>query len=186
MSTEDMVKAVGYLRASGGYFLTVEAIADGIVCIGSFKDVGSYSSTVSFASSGQDLEEVQAACIIGLAKLVKFTENAKPTPATKPAAAAPTGNAIVSLKGVTNENWESAKNTVKQAGFRFDKESKDWVGGDVNALPDWLKKRVKGASSNGYSKPAYSKPAYKQPEPQPEEEQPVEEFNFGDSDTLPF
>lgn len=183
MSTEELVRAVGYLRSSGGYFLQFEAIEDGVVCIGSFKDVGSYSSTVSFAASGNNVEDVQTACIVGLAKLVKFTEKSKPTPATKPAASAPTGGAIVSLKGLTDPNWGKAKDLVKSAGFRFDKDSKDWIGGDVNALPDWLQKRVKGASG-GYSKPAYkAKPV----EPAPEEESgEVEDHNFGSSDELPF
>jgi len=184
MSTEELVKAVGYLRSSGGYFLTVEAIEDGIVCIGSFKDVGSYSSTVSFAASGKDLEEVQTSCIVGLAKLVKFTEKAKPSPTAKPAAAAPTGGAIISLKGLSDKYWSSAKDAVKAAGFRYDKDSKDWIGGDVSALPEWLQKRSKGASSNGYSKPAYKKP--EPVEPPDDEGGEVEDFNFGSSDELPF
>lgn len=180
MSTEEMIKAVGYLRSTGGYFLQIEPTSDGIVCIGSFKDVGSYSSTVSYATSGQDLEDVQTACIIGLAKLVKATEKAKSAAgqAKQPAAAAPTGNAIVSLKGLTDKYWGQAKDAVKAAGFRFDKESKDWIGGDVNSLPDWLQKRVKGAA-----KP-FSKPAYKS-EPV-ENDSEVEDYNFGDSDSLPF
>lgn len=180
MSTEELVKAVGYLRSSGGYFLTVEPTTDGIICIGSFKDVGSYSSTVSYASFGTDMETIQADCIINLAKLVKVTASSKPNPA-KPAAAAPTGGAIVSLKGLSDKYWGKAKDAVKAAGFRFDKDSKDWIGGNVSALPEYLQKRVKGAS-NGFKKPAPVEEDF------PEERESEEDNELGDLslDNIPF
>lgn len=161
MSTERLINAVKYLRSNGGYFLTVTPIEGGFVIVGSFKDVGAYSSTVSYCATGADIDEVQEACTLGLANLVKFTEGAKPVKEAKQAAtpayqsAQPTGNgAIVSLKGLQDPHWGKAKDIVKAAGFRFEKDSKDWIGGDVNKLPDWLKKRVKGGNSYSDPKPA--------------------------------
>jgi len=181
MSTEGLVNAVGYLRSSGGYFIQVEPTSDGVICIGSFKDVGSYSSTVSYASYGQEFEDVQTACIIGLAKLVKATEKAKPAPgqAKQPAASAPTGGATVTLKGLKDDAFQKAKDIIKSAGFRFDMESKDWLGGDVEQLPDWLKKRVKGHATP-FAKPA---PASA---PKPVIEEASDDYSFGDDDNIPF
>lgn len=172
MSTEKLVKQVGYLRKSGGFSLTVSKQEGTFLSVGFFKDIGSYGTTVSFAAESEDLEASQAACIEGLASLVKYTEESKPV---KPAPAssgssysgskAPAGSAVVSLKGLKDNQFQSAKEVIKQAGFRFDMESKDWVGGDASQLPDWLQKRVKGngasfssSNGNGFKKP-YQKPA---------------------------
>jgi hypothetical protein len=158
MSTEKLVNAVRYLRSNGGYFLTVIPVEGGFCVVGSFKDIGSYSSTVSYCASASDIDEAQEACTLGLANLVKFTEDAKPVKEVKQAAkpyAAPAGNgSVITLKGLKDPHWGKAKDLVKAAGYRFDKDSKDWIGGDPSELPEWLQKRAKGG-----------KPAYKKPEP---------------------
>lgn len=191
--SEEIVKAAGFLRKNGGYSLTVTPHQDSFVVTGYFKDVGSYGTTVSYAAASGDLDTAQDACILGLAKLVHYTQAEKPT-VNKPAAAAPTGGAIVSLKGLEDSQWGKAKDLVKDAGFRFDKDSKNWIGGDIDKLPDWLKKRTKGGSSNGngsYSNGAKSNGSFYKKKAEPEQEeyssnQKEETASFLDTDDIPF
>lgn len=191
MSTEKLVKQVAYLRKAGGYSLTVTKEEGTYLAVGFFKDIGSYGTTVSFAAQDDNLEVAQAGCIEGLATLVKYTEDSKPT---KPeavnkaynsySAPTPTGNgSIVSLKGLKDNQFQQAKEIIKQAGYRFDAASKDWIGGDASQLPDWLGKRVKGSASNGYKK-AYT-PAAK-PAPVEQEPEQEEDIPFGPQDEMPW
>ena len=184
MSMEKMVRAVAYLRKSGGYNLVVTpCVQGGFVVTGGFKDPGAYGFTVGFAASADILEEAQAACISGLANLCKLTEDSKPAIQQKPAStyqkpangfssapSAGVSGAIVSLKGLKDEAWQKGKAIIKEAGFKYDTDSKEWSGGNVAALPEWLQKRVKGmaptqpipTTSKPYSPPAEEEGDYEQ------------------------
>lgn len=183
--SEEIVKAVGFLRKNGGYSLTASPLSDGgFVVTGFFKDTGSYGTTVSICAAGETIEAAQNSCIVELAKLVHYTAASKPSTAKDVVRASPTSpasNAIISLKGLDDSAWGKAKDLVKSAGFRYDKESKNWIGGDVNSLPDWLKKRNKNGSSS-YSKPA-AKPA---PMVEAEPEAEAESDDSFISDDMPF
>jgi len=176
--SEDVVKQVGFLRKNGGFSITPTYVPElgSFVVTGYFKDTNSYGTTVSFAAIGADLDDAQKACVSGLAKLVHYTNDAKPAASAGKTNVA-SGDCVVVLTGLKDPQWQKAKDLVKEAGFRFDKETKNWAGGDASRLPDWLQKRVKGGSGATSSSSSYSKPAPK-PEPVEEEDTSVEEEDF--------